>query len=189
MRSSVRCCLPEKTRMKSVARKPEIASFIWQSTDHRIARINPLNLNRLSSKMDAMCLRLTTWKGKICHWNRTILQRIDESPVGFQKYVSLFDKWLELILTIKPFRYPLHYAFVKEGSDHNSSAIDPVEVVALLLEAMDGQKVDEPDSFGCTPLHYAAFRGATVSCLLLLQVQFWTIFSNLKPFFHFKGRA
>jgi hypothetical protein len=68
------------------------------------------------------------------------------------------------------FRYPLHYAFVKEGSDTNSSAIDPVEVVGLLLEAMDGLKVDEPDVFGCTPLHYAAFRGATVSCLLLLQV-------------------
>ena len=35
---------------------------------------------------------------------------------------------------------------------------------------MKGQRIDEPDVYGCTPLHYAAFRGATVSCLLLLQV-------------------
>jgi len=52
----------------------------------------------------------------------------------------------------------------------DSSATDPVEVVGLLIEAMGGQQIDERDCFGCTPLHYAAYHGATVSCLLLLQV-------------------
>ena len=34
---------------------------------------------------------------------------------------------------------------------------------------MGGKGIDEPDEFGCTALHYAAYRGATVFCLLLLQ--------------------
>ena len=67
-------------------------------------------------------------------------------------------------------RIPLHYAFVKTEGNLDSFAIDPVEVVTLLLEAMKGKEINASDSFGCSPLHYAAFRGATVSCLLLIQV-------------------
>ncbi len=69
-------------------------------------------------------------------------------------------------------RLPLHYAFVKIGNHRDSSRMDPIEVVSLLVEAMEeerGSDVDVKDEFGSTPLHYAAYRGATVSCLLLLQ--------------------
>ncbi len=34
---------------------------------------------------------------------------------------------------------------------------------------MGARGVDDADNFGSTPLHYAALRGATVSCLLLLR--------------------
>ena len=39
----------------------------------------------------------------------------------------------------------------------------------MLVEEMAGKEVDARDQFGSTPLHYAAFRGATVCCLLLLE--------------------
>ena len=70
------------------------------------------------------------------------------------------------------FRYPLHYAFVKHNNHKDSSFSDPIEVCSMLVEAMKGkeQRLDEPDKFGGTPLMYAAYRGATVCCLLLLQV-------------------
>jgi hypothetical protein len=74
---------------------------------------------------------------------------------------------------------------VKAGDNLDSFAIDPVEVVTLLLEAMKGKEVNATDSFGCSPLHYAAFRGATVSCLLLIQVPeslVCNIFICLNPF-------
>ena len=67
-------------------------------------------------------------------------------------------------------RFPLHYAFVKVGKHTDHSRMDPIEVCSMIVEAMDSNRVDEPDEFGSTPLHYAAWRGATVCCLLLLQV-------------------
>ncbi len=72
-------------------------------------------------------------------------------------------------------RLPLHYAFVKAGKHRDCARADPIEVVSLLVEAMEerrergGIKVDLEDEFGARPIHYAAYRGATVSCLLLLQ--------------------
>ena len=69
-------------------------------------------------------------------------------------------------------RYPLHYAFVKHNNHKDSTFSDPIEVCSMLVEAMKGKgwRLDEPDMFGGTPLMYAAYRGATVCCLLLLQV-------------------
>ena len=70
-------------------------------------------------------------------------------------------------------RYPLHYAFVKHNNHKDSSFSDPIEVCSMLVEAMKNKEgnLDEPDKFGGTPLMYAAYRGATVCCLLLLQVK------------------
>ena len=68
-------------------------------------------------------------------------------------------------------RYPLHYAFVKHGKHQDSSFSDPIEVCSMLVEAMKREKgLDEADKFGGTPLMYAAYRGSTVCCLLLIQV-------------------
>eukprot|EP00095_Tigriopus_kingsejongensis_P005843 maker-scaffold697_size109876-snap-gene-0.23 protein:Tk05843 transcript:maker-scaffold697_size109876-snap-gene-0.23-mRNA-1 annotation:"poly(adp-ribose) polymerase pme-5-like" len=66
-------------------------------------------------------------------------------------------------------RFPLHYAFVKIGRHTNQARCDPIEVVSMLVDAMNQADLDEGDDFGTTPLHYAAFRGATVSCLLLIS--------------------
>ena len=68
-------------------------------------------------------------------------------------------------------RYPLHYAFAKHGNHKDSSFSDPIEVCSMLVETMKKKKgLDEADKFGGTPLMYAAYRGATVCCLLLIQV-------------------
>ena len=68
-------------------------------------------------------------------------------------------------------RLPLHYAFVKVGRLADSSKMDPIEVVSTLLDASEDAEaaVRAADEFGSTALHYAAYRGATVCCLLLLQ--------------------
>ncbi|TRY73067.1 hypothetical protein TCAL_13884 [Tigriopus californicus] len=66
-------------------------------------------------------------------------------------------------------RYPLHYAFVKIGAHANHSRTDPIEVCSMIVEAMADQNVDEADEYGSTALHYAAYRGATVCCLLLIS--------------------
>lgn len=66
-------------------------------------------------------------------------------------------------------RYPLHYAFVKIGAHANHSRADPIEVCSMVVEAMEDRNVDEADEYGSTALHYAAYRGATVCCLLLIS--------------------
>uniref|UniRef100_T1IYM8 Poly [ADP-ribose] polymerase n=1 Tax=Strigamia maritima TaxID=126957 RepID=T1IYM8_STRMM len=66
-------------------------------------------------------------------------------------------------------RLPLHYAFVKIGKNSDSSKIDPIEIVSLLTCAMKESNIDCPDGSGQTPLHCAAFRGSTISCMHLAQ--------------------
>ena len=66
-------------------------------------------------------------------------------------------------------RTPLHYCFAKIASNWFKQKSDPMEVCSMLVEAMDGKGVDDRDAFGCSPLHYAAYRGATVCSLLLLE--------------------
>ena len=50
--------------------------------------------------------------------------------------------------------------------------MDPIELVALLDPSdtsIEQPSVDVSDKFGSTPLHYAAQRGATISCMHLLR--------------------
>lgn len=47
--------------------------------------------------------------------------------------------------------------------------IDPVELLTVLLRQMGGQGVDEKDLAGFTALHYAAVRGSTIACTLLMS--------------------
>ena len=76
-------------------------------------------------------------------------------------------------------RTPLHYAFtslehrnsfLKGTRNRNeSSPTDPIQIVSILVEAMDDNSVHQRDIYGCSSLHFAAQRGATVCALLLLQ--------------------
>ncbi|XP_022105519.1 tankyrase-like protein [Acanthaster planci] len=66
-------------------------------------------------------------------------------------------------------RLPLHYAFVKMKKHRDSTQTDPIEIVMVLLEAMKGQQVDTQDKFGQTPLHWAAYRGATISAMNIAE--------------------
>ena len=66
-------------------------------------------------------------------------------------------------------RTPLHYAFTSLENRHEASPTDPIQIVSILVEAMDHKSVHQKDIYGCSSLHYAAQRGATVCALLLLQ--------------------
>jgi ankyrin repeat protein len=47
--------------------------------------------------------------------------------------------------------------------------IDPVELLTILLNNTEKKFYDEKDIYGYTPLHYAAMRGSTISCSLLIS--------------------
>ncbi|GFT42008.1 poly polymerase tankyrase [Nephila pilipes] len=64
-------------------------------------------------------------------------------------------------------RIPLHYAFVKINKPFDSSQIDPMELIVLLTGSMAKETIEIPDQFGRTVLHYAAYRGATISVMHL----------------------
>ncbi|XP_076308551.1 LOW QUALITY PROTEIN: poly [ADP-ribose] polymerase tankyrase-like [Tachypleus tridentatus] len=66
-------------------------------------------------------------------------------------------------------RIPLHYAFVKISRENDFSHSDPIELVDLLTRTMGTCPVDLADNSGQTPLHLAAVRGATISCMHLSQ--------------------
>ena len=52
----------------------------------------------------------------------------------------------------------------------DSTRIDPVETYSIFSMAMKNQHLDDADVFGQTVLHRAAYRGATVCSMLLMQV-------------------
>ena len=66
-------------------------------------------------------------------------------------------------------RTPLHYAFTSLENRDESSPSDPIQIVSILVETMDQQAIHQRDIYGCSSLHYAARRGATVCALLLLK--------------------
>ena len=66
-------------------------------------------------------------------------------------------------------RTPLHYAFVKIKNHTDTSACDPIQIVSILVQTMDISTITQKDMFGCSAFHYAALRGATVCCLLLIK--------------------
>ena len=51
--------------------------------------------------------------------------------------------------------------------DH--SALDPIELVSTLTSYMTPGMLTTKDEFGNTALHCAAYRGASVCCMHLLQ--------------------
>lgn len=65
-------------------------------------------------------------------------------------------------------RTPLHYVFVRIGEHKIHSKIDPIETVSSYCAIKDAL-IDEPDLWKKTPLHYASQRGASISCLYLIE--------------------
>ena len=66
-------------------------------------------------------------------------------------------------------RTPLHYAFTSLENKEDTSPSDPIQIVSVLVDAMNGRSIHQKDIYGCTALHYASQRGATVCSLLLIQ--------------------
>lgn len=63
-------------------------------------------------------------------------------------------------------RTPIHYAFVKIRDWESTKQIDPIETVSSLC-GIKGLKLDEPDLWERTPLHYASQRGASICAMYL----------------------
>ena len=88
----------------------------------------------------------------------------------------LIKKGANLFLKDKFGRLPLHYLFTKlphgskSGLNEITRQMDPVESYSIFASAMKYQQLDVVDEFGRSSLHYAACRGATVCCMLLVQV-------------------
>ncbi|XP_052057851.1 poly [ADP-ribose] polymerase tankyrase-like isoform X2 [Mytilus californianus] len=66
-------------------------------------------------------------------------------------------------------RMPIHYVFKKIESPELKTAIDPIDLLSLLTRTMKDQQIDETDCNLQTPLHLAAYRGATICCLHLIK--------------------
>lgn len=88
-------------------------------------------------------------------------------------------------------RTPLHYAFTSLENKEETSPSDPIQIVSVLVEAMNDRSIHQKDIYGCTALHYASQRGATVCSLLLIQrgkTPELKIFDfNLSIFYIFRG--
>lgn len=66
-------------------------------------------------------------------------------------------------------RMPIHYVFKKINNLEDKTAIDPIVLLSLLTRTMKDQQLDEVDCNCQSALHLAASRGATISCVHLLQ--------------------
>ena len=87
----------------------------------------------------------------------------------------LIKKGANLFLKDNFDRLPLHYLFTKlpmgstSGKNEITNEMDPVESYSIFASAMKYQQLDVIDVYGRSSLHYAACRGATVCCMLLVQ--------------------
>ncbi|XP_033624396.1 poly [ADP-ribose] polymerase tankyrase-like [Asterias rubens] len=81
----------------------------------------------------------------------------------------LIDKKANVFVKDMRGRLPFHYAFVKMKKHRDRTQTDPIEIVTVLLEAMKGQQLNVQDKFGQTPLHWAAYRGATISSVQIIE--------------------
>ncbi|CAF0785252.1 unnamed protein product [Brachionus calyciflorus] len=74
-------------------------------------------------------------------------------------------------------RLPIHNLFINSKKceftvpklSDELNQIDPVEFLNILIEKTPKALLDIQDIFGNTPLHYAAIRGATISCSILVS--------------------
>ncbi|XP_067678954.1 poly [ADP-ribose] polymerase tankyrase-like isoform X2 [Haliotis asinina] len=89
---------------------------------------------------------------------------------NFDLVLALINKGADLAIRDVRGRIPLHYAFVKRGKHKDSSQSDPVELCRMVASNMKAGDINIQDKFGCTPLHRAAFRGAKICCMYLMQM-------------------
>ncbi|KAJ6648044.1 Poly [ADP-ribose] polymerase tankyrase [Pseudolycoriella hygida] len=101
--------------------------------------------------------------------------RSGETDASYDIEDLLIEKKAKLNVRDHRGRIPLHMVFVKIGKHSDNSFMDPIELVTTLVRAMKqslsnfSEEIRLADEFGMTPLHYAAARGATISCSYLLM--------------------
>ncbi|RWS26208.1 Poly(ADP-ribose) polymerase pme-5-like protein [Leptotrombidium deliense] len=95
--------------------------------------------------------------------------RTGETDTIYDVEEFLIESGASLSIRDKIGRIPLHYAFVKTNNHTDTSFLDPIELVTLLTSNKDYTTMNTPDQFLDTPLHRAAMRGATISCMHLIQ--------------------
>ena len=85
----------------------------------------------------------------------------------FETEQQLVDLGIDINHKDRHNRVPLHYAFVKISKWTETHQLDPIETVSSMC-GCQGLKLDEPDVWQKTPLHYAARRGASISTLYIV---------------------
>ncbi|XP_033125958.1 poly [ADP-ribose] polymerase tankyrase-like [Anneissia japonica] len=64
---------------------------------------------------------------------------------------------------------PLHYAFSKIDDLDNNSQMDPIEMATTIIESMKRNQLNSRNVRGQTPLHLAAYRGASISAMYIVE--------------------
>ena len=98
-----------------------------------------------------------------------VCEGVDDADNSLDLETFLIRSGADVNATDEFNRTPLHYAFVSNNDRPDTGQSDPIQVVSLLVEAMETDTIHQTDIHGCTALHYAALRGATVCSLLLIQ--------------------
>lgn len=86
---------------------------------------------------------------------------------NFKKDSSLYKSASKTGASSKSFDR-LEHCYISSKEAARPTTIDPVELLTVLLKRVDKSKLDEKDQFGYTPMHYAAIRGSTICCSLLI---------------------
>ncbi|XP_071963816.1 poly [ADP-ribose] polymerase tankyrase-like [Antedon mediterranea] len=64
---------------------------------------------------------------------------------------------------------PLHYAFSKINKLSDHSQMDPIEMATTIIESMKRSQINSQNIRGQTPLHLAAYRGASISAMYIVE--------------------
>ncbi|XP_052767208.1 poly [ADP-ribose] polymerase tankyrase-like isoform X2 [Mya arenaria] len=107
--------------------------------------------------------------GKFTALHAAVLANTGKANASTELEEFLLARGANVLARDEKNRLPLHYAFISQSDPESRSRVDPIELVSVLVDAMGGRDLDSRDTDGRTSLHLAATRGATISCVHLLQ--------------------
>ena len=128
-------------------------------------RMSQRTLNKCLYKKGAdLFIKDVFWKTSFTLFIHAFTNRQVSPGLLTSKQSTAVTNYLAFFLRL----FPL---FRNSAKNEIQSQMDPVESYSIFSSAMKNQQLDVVDELGRTPLHYAACRGATVCCMLLVQVR------------------
>ncbi|XP_052272329.1 poly [ADP-ribose] polymerase tankyrase-like isoform X2 [Dreissena polymorpha] len=107
--------------------------------------------------------------GKFSALHSAVLANLGTTNASTELEEYLISRGANVFAKDEKQRLPLHYAFITQSDPESVSRLDPIELCSVLTDAMNNKELDARDEQGRSPLHLAAMRGATISCVHLLQ--------------------